>query len=77
MENKEKLIKTFDSEGIQIRPLICGSMVTQPFYKNNGFPAAFCPNASIVDEYGVYIPNHPHLSTTDLRKIVNCVNKSI
>ena len=33
------------------------------------------PNVSIIDKYGFYIPNHPHLSMDELKFIINIVNR--
>jgi dTDP-4-amino-4,6-dideoxygalactose transaminase len=34
------------------------------------------PNASIIDQYGFYVPNHPGLSKTDILKITNIIKEA-
>ena len=35
------------------------------------------PNVSIIDKYGFYVPNHPHLTKKELSTIINIVNEGI
>ena len=60
--------------------MICGSMGTQPFYQKEygayKYPGNLnMPNVSIIDKYGFYVPNHPHLTKKELFKIINIVNE--
>lgn len=71
--NREAIIHEFKKNNIEIRPLICGSMGTQPVYEKR-YGLLKLPNVSIVDKYGCYIPNHPELSIKELNKIVEIVN---
>ncbi len=64
---------------IECRPLICGSMTNQPFYKTymdtwgiSTTPST--PNADLIDKEGLYVPNHPSLTHEDLDKIIHCIN---
>jgi CDP-6-deoxy-D-xylo-4-hexulose-3-dehydrase len=56
--------------------MICGSMGTQPFYAKK-YGRLELPNVSIIDKYGFYIPNHPHLTEGHIFKIINIVNRGI
>ena len=56
--------------------MICGSMGTQPFYVKKYGRLEF-PNVSIIDKYGFYVPNHPHLTKKELSTIINIVNEGI
>jgi CDP-6-deoxy-D-xylo-4-hexulose-3-dehydrase len=61
---------------IECRPLICGSMGLQPFYKNQ-FGELNLPNVSLIDEQGMYIPNNPDLSQGELGFMVEKINSAI
>jgi len=74
--NREKIVKEFEKNNIEIRPLICGSMGTQPMYEKR-YGSLKLPKVSIVDKYGCYIPNHSKLSREELDKIVGIVNACI
>jgi CDP-6-deoxy-D-xylo-4-hexulose-3-dehydrase len=71
---KEQLIKALIENNIECRPLISGSMGTQPFYKKI-YGEKKLLNCSIVDERGIYIPNHPHLSKDDIKLMCDLIIK--
>jgi CDP-6-deoxy-D-xylo-4-hexulose-3-dehydrase len=74
--NRDKIVEDLQENDIQVRPMICGSMGTQPFYvKEHG--RLELPNVSIIDKYGFYVPNHPHLTEEELSKIIDIVNRGI
>ena len=72
-EHRDIIIKRLQEVGIEVRPMICGSMGTQPFYVKN-YGRKSLPNASIIDRYGFYVPNHPGLRERDILKITNIIN---
>jgi len=74
--NRDKIVKELQWNDIEVRPMICGSMGTQPFYIKE-YGTLKLPNVSIIDKYGFYIPNHPHLTKGELFKIASIVNKGI
>ena len=74
--NRDKIVKKLQEKNIQVRPMICGSMGTQPFYIKKYRKLEF-RNVSIIDKYGFYIPNHPHLKSADIMLISDIVNKGI
>jgi CDP-6-deoxy-D-xylo-4-hexulose-3-dehydrase len=78
-ENKEKklkLIKNLVESGISCRPLISGSMGIQPFYKKV-YGEKKLPNVSVIDERGMYIPNHDKMSFEDVDYICEIILKNI
>ena len=74
--NRDKIVKELQKNNIEVRPMICGSMGTQPFYVKK-YGRLELPNVSIIDKYGFYVPNHPHLTIEELYKIINIVNKGV
>ena len=56
--------------------MVCGSMGTQPFYVKK-YGRLELPNVSIIDKYGFYIPNHPHLTSSEIILISDIVNRGI
>ena len=63
-----------DENNIACRPLISGSMGTQPFYKKL-YGENKLPNCSTIDERGVYVPNHDKMTTEDIDRICNILLK--
>lgn len=71
-EDKEWTVKRLQENGVEVRPLIAGSMTNQPMYKKE-YGNTHLPNANKVDKYGFYVPNHPKLTITDIRKICRLI----
>tara|TARA_A100001515_G_scaffold144965_1_gene151028 strand:- start:867 stop:2021 length:1155 start_codon:yes stop_codon:yes gene_type:complete len=74
--NRNKIVKALQKNDIQVRPMICGSMGTQPFYVKE-YGRLELPNVSVIDKYGFYVPNHPQLTKKELTKIIDIINKEI
>jgi len=75
-EQKENIIKDLENNHIACRPLISGSMGTQPFYKSK-YVELKLPNCSIIDERGMYVPNHPMLTKEDIELICKIIISNI
>jgi len=73
-KDRDKIIKKLQDVNIEVRPMICGSMGTQPFYVKR-FGKKELPNVSMIDRYGFYIPNHPELTRKQINKIVNIIKE--
>jgi CDP-6-deoxy-D-xylo-4-hexulose-3-dehydrase len=73
-EDKENLIKELEENNIACRPLISGSMGTQPFYKKL-YGENKLPNCSIIDERGVYVPNHDKMTKEDIDRVCSILLK--
>ena len=74
--NRDKIVKDLQDNDIEVRPMICGSMGTQPFYVKE-YGKLELPNVSIIDKYGFYVPNHPNLKRREIEFICNIINKGI
>jgi|TARA_R100000455_G_C6264949_1_gene120186 CDP-6-deoxy-D-xylo-4-hexulose-3-dehydrase len=71
-KNRDSMVEELQKSNIEVRPMICGSMGTQPFYRKE-YGSLKLPNADIIDKYGFYVPNHPLLSKQDILKITNII----
>lgn len=71
-EAKLSVVKQLESNNIACRPLISGSMGSQPFYKKL-YGEKKLPNCSVVDEMGIYVPNHPLLEKSDIDRICEII----
>ena len=72
VEQKKRLVRWLGEYEIECRPLIAGSMGTQPFYKIKYYEDKL-PNCSLVDEKGLYVPNHPMLTDRQIEKICDLI----
>jgi len=72
IDKKQKLVKLLIENNIECRPLISGSMGTQPFYTRL-YGRVELPNCTIVDERGIYVPNHPELTKEQIQFICELI----
>ena len=71
--NRDEIINELQKNNVEVRPMICGSMGTQPFYIRE-YGRVELPNVSKVDKYGFYVPNHPKLTTDEILFISDIIN---
>jgi len=69
---RDSIVKQLQNANIEVRPMICGSMGTQPFYVKN-YGRTELPNVSVIDQHGFYIPNHPGLTEEDILTITTII----
>ena len=74
--HRDKIVKKLQENKVEVRPMICGSMGTQPFYVKK-YGELKLPNVSIIDEYGFYVPNHPTLTQKEINFISNIINEEL
>lgn len=75
-EQKNRIVNSLNAKNIECRPLICGSMGTQPFYIKE-YGRLELPNVSDVDKCGMYIPNHPKLTGEEIDRMCECIINAI
>jgi|ERR1035437_651820 CDP-6-deoxy-D-xylo-4-hexulose-3-dehydrase len=73
---RNRIIKTLNDNLVENRPIVSSSMGTQPMYVKK-YGELILPNASIIDERGLYIPNHPHLTQEEIDLMCKCVIDSL
>jgi CDP-6-deoxy-D-xylo-4-hexulose-3-dehydrase len=70
---KNEIVKKLTLNSVEVRPIICGSMGTQPFYVKE-YGRLELPNVSNIDKYGFYVPNNPHLTNEEIFFICDLIN---
>lgn len=74
VELKDKYQKRFAGSGIEIRPLIAGNILRQPFYKKYmGDQGTALPGAEFLHRNSFYCGNYPELSRNDIGVILSCL----
>ena len=64
-KNRLETSKNLLAQGVECRPLVCGSMGRQPFWiKKHG--VTHLPVADKVHDFGLYLPNHANISAEDI-----------
>jgi CDP-6-deoxy-D-xylo-4-hexulose-3-dehydrase len=75
-KRKNEIVNKLIEAGVEVRPLICGSMLEQPFIKNNyDLRYADCKNAAMIHHYGFYLPNHIDIGKEEIKFICDIINK--
>ena len=74
--HRDEIVKELQKNKVEVRPMICGSMGTQPFYVKK-YGELKLPKVSIIDEFGFYVPNHPSLTEEEVKFICDIINKVI
>jgi CDP-4-dehydro-6-deoxyglucose reductase, E1 len=74
--NRDEIVTKLVENNIEVRPLICGSMVKQPFYRKKHEHRQL-DNCSIIDDMGLYIPNHPKMVEEEIIEISQIINRCL
>jgi CDP-6-deoxy-D-xylo-4-hexulose-3-dehydrase len=72
--NINELFKELELNKIECRPLVCGSIGLQPFWKKLYGEISF-DFADKVHNYGLYLPNHAGITEDEIIFISNIINK--
>lgn len=73
---KKEIVAKLQENHIETRPLLCGSMGNQPFYKRL-YGKLELENSDIVSENGLYVPNHPDLTYNQIKFITGVINSVV
>ena len=74
--NRNDIVKILQKNDIETRPMVCGSMGTQPFYVKE-YGRLELPKVTEIDSFGFYVPNNPHITDGEIVHISNIINKGI
>tara|TARA_R100000322_G_scaffold166836_1_gene133887 strand:+ start:7695 stop:8849 length:1155 start_codon:yes stop_codon:yes gene_type:complete len=74
--NRDTIVQKLRDNKVEVRPMICGSMGTQPFYVKK-YGVLKLPNVTTIDEFGFYVPNHPKLTVEQIKFICGLINEGI
>jgi len=73
---RDDIVKNLQDNDIETRPMVCGSMGTQPFYVKK-YGRLELSNVTTVDKYGFYVPNHPKLTESEIKFVCQKINEVI
>lgn len=71
-KNRDRIVKELTNNDIEVRPLIAGNIAKHPMW-GKGEPEL--KNATLLNDYGFYIPNHQDITTKDITMISNLINR--
>lgn len=58
----------------EIRPIIAGNILEQPFYKKYTRKSHVCANANIIHRQGLYFANNPELTEQEIETLIGAIN---
>ena len=71
----KEVVEALKYNEIESRPLICGSIKNQPFWKNIPHKYNYEHNFSEeVDRYGLYLPNNHQLTEREILFVCDVIN---
>ena len=74
--NIKKIVEELKKGNVDCRPLVCGSIGNQPYWIKLYGKKSF-EFADIVDNYGLYVPNHPDMGLKEVEYISDIINKNM
>jgi CDP-6-deoxy-D-xylo-4-hexulose-3-dehydrase len=74
-ELRKHYTNEFSGAGIEIRPMIAGNMIKQPFYSKYVDSKFDLPNTDLIHSNGFYCGNYPELTETELQIMESCLIK--
>lgn len=64
-KNRLEVSRHLLAQGVECRPLVCGSMGRQPFWIKK-YGVTHLPVADKVHDFGLYLPNHANITPEDI-----------
>lgn len=72
-ELRTRYLEQFAGAGVEIRPMIAGNMLRQPFYRKYADASTSLPGAAFLHECGFYCGLYPELTEADLETLASCL----
>jgi CDP-6-deoxy-D-xylo-4-hexulose-3-dehydrase len=72
-ELKDKYLSQFAGAGVEVRPMIAGNILKQPFFKKYVALKYELPSTDFIHDCGFYCGNYPELTETDIEVITSCL----
>lgn len=72
----DSVAQALQKNNIETRPLICGSIGRQPFWKKM-YGETRLPFADIVHDYGLYVPNNHQITEKEITQVATVINETL
>ena len=73
-ELRQEYLAHFAGAGVEIRPMIAGNMLKQPFYRKYVSTHYELPGTEFLHHCGFYCGNYPELTRSDLETLRSCLS---
>ncbi|BFT94823.1 MAG: DegT/DnrJ/EryC1/StrS aminotransferase family protein [Minisyncoccus archaeiphilus] len=68
-------LKRFMEAGVEIRPVIAGNILEQPFFKKYINSVVNCHNSNLIHRQGFYFGNNPEMTSEEIGLLCNLLKK--
>ncbi|HEY4500591.1 MAG TPA: DegT/DnrJ/EryC1/StrS aminotransferase family protein, partial [Candidatus Paceibacterota bacterium] len=72
-ELRDKYVQKFEKAGVEIRPIIAGNMIHQPFFKKYSSKQHDLPETEMIHHCAFYCGNNPDYTEEQINIIINCI----
>jgi len=72
---RNKYLSQFSGAGVEVRPMIAGNIVHQPFFSKYVKKNCNLPDSDFIHECGFYCGNYPELTQNDLETLSSCLQE--
>lgn len=76
-ELRDRYLGQFSGAGVEIRPMIAGNILRQPFYAKYVGENYELPGTDFIHNCGFYCGNYPELTDVDLETLSSCLKKYV
>ena len=76
-ELRDRYLGQFSGAGVEIRPMIAGNILRQPFYTKYVGKNYKLPGTDFIHNCGFYCGNYPELTDVDLETLSSCLRKYV
>lgn len=73
-KHRDEIAEALRGNNVECRPLVSGSMTTQPFFIER-YGKVSCPNAERLNDEGMYLPLHPKMTEEEIKFVCEIVNR--
>jgi len=71
----ERYKELFEKNDVEIRPIIAGNMMHQPFFNKHVLKRGHQPNADFVHNHGFYFGNNPELTSEEINLLASLLKR--
>ena len=76
-EDREHILKNLGSHGVESRPVVAGNLLRQPVFKSKAIKADKTPQADLIHEQGIYLPNNQFMNEEKIDYMLDSIKELV
>jgi CDP-4-dehydro-6-deoxyglucose reductase, E1 len=72
-KKRDYILEKLPKKGIECRPIVTGNLLKQPVFKNQKFKFDKTPFSDIINDKGIYLPNHQLIDKKKIDYMLNTI----